>query len=57
MMTAKELDQFIEAVMEATRFSPNVPSAKVGAWRETIEKHGGGATLRAAIAAVEAKAA
>jgi hypothetical protein len=56
-MTQKELQQFIDAVVQASLFSPRVSSAAQQEWRATIERNGGAADLMLAIAEAEKRAA
>jgi hypothetical protein len=48
-MTKEELNQFIQAVVQASAFSPRVTSTMEDAWMETIGKHGGKELLQLAI--------
>lgn len=48
-MTKSELSQFIDAVIQASAFSPHAASSFVGEWRQTIKDNGGEEELDQAI--------
>lgn len=56
-MTDEQLTQFIDAVVQASQFSPRATSKVQAAWRETIEANHGTDRLTAAIKDAELKAA
>jgi tellurite resistance protein len=56
-MTEEQLTQFIDAVVQASQFSPRATSQVQDAWRKTIEANHGTDRLIEAIMQAERKAA